>query len=156
MGWWQRRRYHAVFAEEMKQQQEEAIHRNRNVVSNTEPQDDDTLIISNQEEPCVSERLIFSSRIMLPRSSLPARRIHTGNSFDSIESLDSLVDSYWDAEDTESQSTVLVTNKNKKKDGSKLVPEEQSYRRVDAFQQHLSFLTTNVQPREVEVVYHNK
>ena len=67
-------------------------------------------------------------------------RNRTTDSFqDSIESMDSLVESYWDPEDETSQATAIASNALHYGDGFLL--------------EHLNFLSVQTQPREVEAVY---
>lgn len=69
----------------------------------------------------------------------PFERSTTMDSFQgSIESIDSLVESYWDPEDETSQVTALISN---------------TGGHPDFLTEHLSFLSAQTQPREVEVVY---
>jgi len=59
---------------------------------------------------------------------------------DSIESMDSLAESYWEPEDETSQTTTPASN---------------TGYQPDFLVEHLGFLNAQTQPREVEVVYRN-
>jgi hypothetical protein len=72
----------------------------------------------------------------------PLTRNTTIDSFqDSIESMDSLVESYWDPDDETSQATAVASNTG------------QYGQQADFLLEHLNFLSVQTQPREVEVVY---
>jgi hypothetical protein len=72
----------------------------------------------------------------------PRTRNFTVDSFqDSVESMDSLVESYWDPEDDTSQATAVASNTG------------QGDHQTDFLLEHLNFLSVQTQPREVELVY---
>ena len=72
-----------------------------------------------------------------PETNLPRSR--TQESFQgSLESLDSLVESYWDPEDDASQMTPVPTNIS---------------RSSEFFFEHVRFLKVQTQPRQVEIVW---
>jgi hypothetical protein len=69
----------------------------------------------------------------------PFVRSRTADSFQgSLESVDSLVESYWDPEDETSQTTAVASN---------------TVSPMDFFVEHLGFLSVQTQPRQVEIVY---
>ena len=68
-------------------------------------------------------------------------RNRTVDSFQgSLESIDSLVESYWDPEDETSQATAVASN---------------TIHPTDFFVEHLGFLSVQTQPRQVEIVYNS-
>jgi hypothetical protein len=69
------------------------------------------------------------------------KSLSTDSFQDSIESMDSLVESYWDPGDDTSQATAIVSNTG------------QGNRRPDFLTEHMDFLSSQTQPREVEQVY---
>ena len=74
-----------------------------------------------------------------PASAVPFVRNRTKDSFQgSLESIDSLVESYWDPEDDASQLTPIVTN----------ALQDDGF-----FSEHVDFLRVQTQPRKVEVVW---
>lgn len=84
--------------------------------------------------------LYFNARKQVtPRRSYSFDRPRTVDSFqDSIESMDSIMDSYWDPDEETSQATELATN----------------VQRHDEFLlEHLNFLSVQTQPQEVELMY---
>ena len=71
----------------------------------------------------------------------PLTRTSTVDSLqDSIESMDSVAESYWDPADETSETTTPASNTGYK---------------PDFLIEHLGFLSAQTQPREVEVVYRN-
>ena len=69
----------------------------------------------------------------------PFERNCTKDSFQgSLESMDSLVESYWDPEDETSQATAMISN---------------AFQSKDFFVEHVGFLSVQAQPREVELIY---
>ena len=69
----------------------------------------------------------------------PFIRRRTRDSFQgSLESIDSLIESYWDPEEDVSLSTPLATN---------------TVRSMDFLEEHVDFLKVQTQPRSVEVVW---
>jgi hypothetical protein len=79
-----------------------------------------------------------------PQQSMCARtRNFTVDSFqDSVESMDSLAESYWDPEDETSQATAVASNTG-----------QGEHHQTDFLVEHLNFLSVQTQPREVELVY---
>ena len=69
----------------------------------------------------------------------PFLRRRTKDSFQgSLESIDSLIESYWDPEDDASLATPVATN---------------TVQSVDFLEEHVDFLKVQTQPRSVEVVW---
>jgi hypothetical protein len=81
--------------------------------------------------------------VMRPTGALPSAspftRNRTKDSFQgSLESIDSLAESYWDPEDDSSEVTPIANN----------VAQP-----IDFFSEHVDFLRVQTQPRKVEVVW---
>jgi hypothetical protein len=77
-----------------------------------------------------------------PRAALPFVRHRSNDSFQgSLESLDSLVESYWDPEDDGSMSTPVATNM------------ASAARSMEFFAEHVHFLRVQTKPRKVEIVW---
>ena len=70
----------------------------------------------------------------------PPRFNRSADSFQgSLESMDSLVESYWDPEDDETQLTPIATNTVEQK--------------IDFFEEHIDFMRVKTQARKVQVVW---
>jgi hypothetical protein len=81
----------------------------------------------------------LASRHTIPHPFVRNRTDRTKDSFQgSLESLDSLNESYWDPEDETSQATAVASNIAHQK---------------DFFVEHLGFLSVQTRPRQVELVY---
>jgi len=83
----------------------------------------------------------FTSKAKNSWTSLP-RNWDMDSFQESIESMDSLVASCWDPEDELSQATAVMSNK-----------RSEGMHQTSFLEQHLSFLSSQTQPREVELVY---
>jgi hypothetical protein len=86
---------------------------------------------------------VLSPRLLMARTHVHVpellRRDRTKDSFQgSLESIDSLIESYWDPDDVESTITPIT--------GNVAHP-------VDFFTEHVHFLRIQTQPRQVEVVW---
>jgi hypothetical protein len=92
-------------------------------------------------EPRLPQDTYFNPPLKQQQLRYPLTRSLTVDSFqDSIESMDSLAESYWDPGDETSQSTTPISN---------------TGYQTDFLVEHLGFLSAQTQPREVEVVYRN-
>ena len=82
------------------------------------------------------------AKVVTPTKSYDFVRSRTADSFQgSLESMDSLVESYWDPDDdecTESQVTPIATNR---------------IHTLDFLNEHVEFMTDKTQARQVEVVW---
>ena len=83
--------------------------------------------------------LYFNAQPPRPRNSYPFQRSKTSDSFqDSIESMDSVMDSHWDPDDDETSQA----------------PERQINGEAYLLE-HLNFLSVSTQPQEVELMHGN-
>ena len=136
-SWWKRRRFqHLQEAETHEESEKEKID------VEIEPEMTEEIVKDNgvPSTPLGTPlALYFNAQPPRTRDSYPFQRSNTADSFqNSIESMDSVIDSHWDPDDEEtSQATVRHGN------GEAYLLE------------HLNFLSVSTQPQEVELMHGN-
>lgn len=134
--WWKRRKFYLV-------DHEESVPDNNEDPStaSTGQELDREAVQERSLEPSLPQTTYFRRQSSPQLGKIPMTRSLTVDSFqDSVESMDSLFESYWDPEDETSQVTTPVSN---------------TGYQAQFLVEHLGFLCAQTQPREVEVVYKN-
>jgi hypothetical protein len=119
---------------------------------------DDESMLSQQKSPNkeatkaplfnLPKTAYFRRPTEMQQQTYPSTINRTVDSFqDSVESMDSVVDSYWDPGDETSQATAVASN-------SSNTLQDAGYPK-DFLAEHLNFLSAQTQPRAVELVYKN-
>lgn len=131
VSWWKRRSFYIAQADTL---DEESL-KGANIDSRLLDQTASTSVGSPHRTPC------FPDRRAARHPPYQFVRNRTVDSFQgSLESIDSLVESYWDPEDDTSQATAVASN---------------TISPMDFFVEHLGFLSVQTQPRQVEIVYNS-
>ena len=126
VSWWKRRRFYVA--------QNNTLDEESATISDHQDSLDASNETDNVSESVPSAAIFHPGFVPQLNRQGPFSRSRTIDSFQgSLESMDSLVESYWDPDDDMSQTTEVASN---------------SFRPLDFFCQHLSFLT-QTQPRQV-------
>ena len=132
VSWWKRRNFYVVQDDRLLDDESIAADEHQVLLNDVTTTSSVTSLPSTQftNDPKVSATL----------PSLPSfrRNLAEDSLEDSLESMDSLVGSNWDPEDETSEVTTIASN---------------THQPIDFFVEHLTFLSVQTQPREVELVY---
>lgn len=130
--WWKRRKFYMVQNEDLPED-DDMSGRIENKDSEEEPE--------QAPEPRLPQETFFNYSITQQKQrNHTFRRSNSLNSCQkSIESMDSLLESCWDPEDENSQGTPLASNT--------------GHNQPDYLVEHIGFLSSQTQPREVEVFF---
>lgn len=127
VSWWKGRKFYFAQQEDL-EDDEKTARKDKNGIPQEQPSQANLQRSTNLNGTPVQQQLRY-----------PFTRSLTVDSFqDSIESMDSVAESYWDPEDETSQTTTPASN---------------TGYQPDFLVEHLGFLSAQTQPREVEVVY---
>jgi hypothetical protein len=131
VSWWKRRSFYVAQADTLDEESLHGANSNGRLLEQTAS----SLVGNPQKKP------YFPDRRAARHPPYPFVRNRTVDSFQgSLESIDSLAESYWDPEDDTSQATAVASNR--------ISP-------MDFFVEHLGFLSLQTQPRQVEIVYNS-
>lgn len=132
VSWWKGRKFYFAQQEDLDGEEETTRSEEKGVLrEGTE----------RGQQPSLPQTTYFNPPMKQQQLRHPLTRSLTVDSFqDSIESMDSVTESYWDPEDETSQTTAPASN---------------TGYQTDFLVEHLGFLSAQTQPREVEVVYRN-
>ena len=136
-SWWKRRRFqHLHEAETHGDSEKERDDVDREPEMTEETVKDNNVSTEPLQTPLA---LYFNAQPPRVRNVYPFQRSKTADSFqDSIESMDSVVDSHWDPDD---EDTSQATERHRNGEAYLL--------------QHLNFLAVSTQPQEVELMHGN-
>lgn len=126
--WWKRRRFQYLAQVDTNEDH------TKDEEDNVDEGDDE---VTSAADAFLPHALYFNVQEPSDRRPYPLVRTRTDESFqDSIESMDSLVDSMWDVDET-SQATEVATN----------------VRHDQFLMEHLTFLSESTRPQEVDLMY---
>jgi hypothetical protein len=137
-SWWRRRRFYVAQEDTLLEEEDDSnsgrlVADNDSLLQNTQTQSSVVMVPNTSYFPKP-----IASTFNLPPPH-PLTRSRTRDSFQgSLESMDSLVESYWDPDEETSQATAIASNIAKP---------------IDFFVEHLGFLSVQTQAREVELLY---
>jgi hypothetical protein len=131
VSWWKRRSFYVAQGDTLDEESSNGANIDSRILDQTSS--------SSVGSPHMTPN--FPDRRAARHAPYPFVRNRTVDSFQgSLESIDSLVESYWDPEDETSQATAVASN---------------TIHPTDFFVEHLGFLSVQTQPRQVEIVYNS-